>query len=130
MKILQPANWARPRGYANGVAARGTHVFISGMVGWNRQGRFESSDFAGQAGQALRNVVEVLAEAQAQPGHIVRMTWYVLDKNEYLHSAKALGAVYREIFGRHYPAMTVVEVSGLVEPSAKLEIEVTAVIPD
>lgn len=130
MKFLQPPNWPRPKGYANGVAAKGTPVFLSGIVGWNSQGKFGAPDFAGQVRQALKNIVEVLAEANAKPEHIARMTWYVTDKNEYLGAAKEIGLAYREVIGRHYPAMTVVEVSGLVEPDARVEIEVTAVVPE
>ena len=130
MKFLQPPNWPRPRGYANGVATRGSLVFLSGIVGWNAQGEFATSDFTSQVRQALLNIVEILKEAQARPEHIARMTWYVLDKNEYMAAAREMGAAYREIIGRHYPAMTVVEVSGLVEPHARVEIEVTAVVPD
>ena len=113
MEILQPPGWPRPRGYANGIAARGRFVFVSGMVGWNDAGRFESDDFAAQARQALLTVVAVLREAGARPEHIVRMTWYVVDKREYLAAAGALGAAYREIIGAHYPAMTAVAVSAL-----------------
>ena len=130
MKFLYPPNWPRPKGYANGVAAKGTMVFLSGSVGWNPQGQFKSSDFTAQVRQALVNIVEILREANAKPEHIARMTWYVRDKNEYLAAAKAMGAVYREIIGRHYPAMSVVEVSGLLENAARVEIEVTAVVPD
>jgi enamine deaminase RidA (YjgF/YER057c/UK114 family) len=130
MKFLQPPNWPRPKGYANGVLARGSMVFVSGVVGWNAQGEFASRDFASQVRQALLNIVEILHEAQAKPEHIARMTWYVLDKNEYMGASKAMGEAYREIIGKHYPAMTVVEVSGLVESDARVEIEVTAVIPD
>lgn len=130
MKILQPPGWARPKGYANGIAARGTTVFIGGQVGWNAAQQFESDEFVAQAAQALRNVVAVLAEAGGRPEHIVRMSWYVLDKREYLASLRALGAAYREIIGRHYPAMTAVEVSALMEDRAHVEIEATAVIPD
>jgi enamine deaminase RidA (YjgF/YER057c/UK114 family) len=130
MKFLQPPNWPRPKGYASGVAAKGSMVFLSGIVGWNAEGQFTSSDFTAQVRQALLNIVEILREANAKPEHIVRMTWYVLDKNEYLAAAKALGAAYREVIGRHYPAMSVVEVSGLVESAARVEIEVTAVVPD
>ncbi|HET7873719.1 MAG TPA: RidA family protein [Terriglobales bacterium] len=130
MKFLQPPNWPRPKGYANGVAARGSLVFVSGIVGWNAQEEFPSSDFVAQVRQALLNIVEILREAKAKPEHIARMTWYVLDKNEYMAAAKGMGEVYREIIGRHYPAMTVVEVSGLVEANARVEIEVTAVVPD
>jgi len=130
MKILQPPNWPRPKGYAYGVAARGNLVFLGGVVGWNAQGQFASNDFMTQVRQALLNIVEILKQAQATPEHIARMTWYVVDKNEYLSAAKELGVVYREVIGRHYPAMTVVEVSGLIEVSARVEIEVTAVVPD
>ena len=130
MDILQPPGWPRPRGYANGIAARGRHVFVSGMIGWNAAGRFESDDFAAQARQALENVVAVLREAGASPRHIARMTWYVVDKHEYLAAGKALGAVYREVIGDHYPAMTAVQVAALIEDRARVEIEVTAVVPD
>jgi enamine deaminase RidA (YjgF/YER057c/UK114 family) len=130
MRILQPPGWARPKGYSNGIAARGSMVFVSGMVGWNAEGKFEATDFAAQARQALLNVVEVLKQAGAKPEHIARMTWYVVDKNEYLAAARDVGAIYREIIGKHYPAMTVVEVSALLEDQARVEIEVTAVLPD
>jgi enamine deaminase RidA (YjgF/YER057c/UK114 family) len=130
MKILQPPSWARPRGFSNGVAAKGQMIFVSGMVGWDAEGKFVSNEFAGQARQALKNIVEVLAEAKAKPEHITRMTWYVIDKAEYLAASKELGAAYREIIGGHYPAMTAVEVAGLIEDQAKVEIEVTAVVPD
>src|SRR5215467_8238249 len=130
MKFLQPPNWPRPKGYSSGVAANGRMVFVSGIIGWNAHGRFTSSDFTVQVRQALLNIVEVLREANAKPEHIARMTWYVVDKNEYLAAAKELGAVYREIIGGHYPAMSVVEVSSLVEAAARVEIEITAVVPD
>ena len=130
MKILQPPGWPRPRGYSNGIAARGTVVFVGGQIGWNAQGRFESDDFAAQARQALANVVAVLAEAGGKPEHIARMTWYVTDRREYVAAYQAVGEAYREIIGRHYPAMTAVEVSALVEDRARVEIEATAVIPD
>jgi len=130
MKILQPAGWPQPRGYSNGVAARGRQVYVAGQVGWDEQRRFQTDDFAGQVRQALANVVAVLAEAGAKPEHITRMTWYVTSKREYLAAAKALGAAYREVMGRHYPAMTAIEVSALVEDRAKVEIEVTAVVPE
>jgi len=130
MKILQPPGWPRPRGYSNGIAAHGSVVFIGGQIGWNAEGRFESDDFAAQARQALANVVAVLAEAGGRPEHIARMTWYVTDRREYVAAYKAVGEAYREVMGRHYPAMTTVEVSGLVEDRAKVEIEATAVIPD
>ena len=129
MDILQPAGWAAPRGYANGVAASGRTVCVSGMIGWDAQCVFHTDDFAGQVRQALQNVVAVLAEAGAGPEHIVRMTWYVLDKREYLGAAKATGAAYRDVIGRHYPAMSAVQVSGLMEDRARVEIEVTAIIP-
>ena len=130
MKILQPPGWASPRGYVNGVAARGTTVFVGGQVGWNAQQQFESDDFVAQARQALSNVVAILAEAGARPEHISRMTWYVVDKREYVASYRALGVVYRELVGRHFPAMTAVEVAALIEDRARVEIEVTAVVPD
>jgi enamine deaminase RidA (YjgF/YER057c/UK114 family) len=129
MQMLQPSGWAPAKGYANGVAASGRVVFVAGQVGWNAQQRFEADDFVGQARQALANIVAVLAEAGARPEHIARMTWYVTDKREYLASLKALGAVYREVIGAHYPAMSAVAVAGLVEEGARLEIEATAVIP-
>jgi enamine deaminase RidA (YjgF/YER057c/UK114 family) len=130
MKILQPPSWARPRGFSNGVTAKGQMIFVSGMVGWDAEGKFVSNEFAGQARQALRNIVEVLAEAKAKPEHITRMTWYVVDKKEYLAASKELGTIYREIIGQHYPAMTAVQVPALIEDQARVEIEVTAVIPD
>ena len=129
MEILQPPEWARPRGYSNGIAASGKMVFVSGMIGWDAQCEFHTDDFAGQTAQALRNVVAVLAEAGAKPEHIVRMTWYVTDKKEYVGAYRDIGAAYREIIGRHFPAMTAVQVAGLVEDRAKVEIEVTAVVP-
>jgi enamine deaminase RidA (YjgF/YER057c/UK114 family) len=129
MKFLQPANWVRPKGYANGVVAQGSTVFLSGMVGWNAQGEFIATDFAGQVSQALKNIVEVLSETNAKPEQIVRMTWYVVSKKEYLAASREIGAAYRQIIGRHYPAMTVVEVSALLEDKALVEIEVTAVLP-
>jgi enamine deaminase RidA (YjgF/YER057c/UK114 family) len=130
MKILQPPDWAPPKGYANGIAARGTLVFVGGQIGWNAQQSFESDDFIEQARRALQNVVAVLAEAGARPEHVVRMTWYVVDRREYLDNLRALGGVYRAVMGRHFPAMTAVAVSALIEQQAKLEIEVTAVVPD
>src|SRR5215813_5672393 len=130
MKFLQPPNWPRPKGYADGVVATGTQVFLSGVVGWNAKGEFPEMGFVGQVHQALLNIVAILNEARAKPEHIVRMTWYVCDKNEYAAASKEIGVAYREIIGRHYPAMTVVEVSGLLEPQARVEIEVTAVVPE
>ncbi|OYU82461.1 MAG: enamine deaminase RidA [Burkholderiales bacterium PBB5] len=130
LQVLLPPGWPRPKGYANGVAARGRQVFIAGMIGWDGQCQFHSDDFGEQCAQALRNVVDVLAEAGGRPEHIVRMTWYVLDKREYLAAGKAVGAAYRNIIGSYNAAMTAVEVKGLIEDRARLEIECTAVIPD
>jgi len=130
MKFLQPPGWAAPKGYANGVAARGTMVFVGGQIGWNAQQEFESDDFIAQAAQALRNVAAVLTEAGAGPQHMVRMTWYIVDREEYVRRLRELGDVYREVMGRNFPAMTCVEVRALVEKRAKIEIEVTAVLPD
>ena len=130
MKVILPPDWPRPKGYANGVLARGNMLFIAGMIGWDAQGRFESDDFAVQARQALRNVAEVLREAGGKPEHIVRMTWYVTDKREYLAAAQEVGKAFREIIGAYNAAMTAVEVRALMEDRAKVEIEVTAVLPD
>ena len=130
MRILQPPDWAPPKGYANGIAARGTTIFVGGQIGWNGQQQFESDDFVTQARQALRNVLAIMAEAGAGPQHITRMTWYVTDKREYVASYRALGAAYREVVGRHFPAMTAVQVAALIEDRAKVEIEATAVVPD
>jgi enamine deaminase RidA (YjgF/YER057c/UK114 family) len=130
MHILQPPGWAPPKGYANGIAARGTSVFVGGQIGWNGQQQFESDDFVTQAKAALRNVLAILAEAGAGPEHITRMTWYVTDKREYVASYRALGAAYREVIGRHFPAMTAVQVVALIEDRAKVEIEATAMVPD
>jgi enamine deaminase RidA (YjgF/YER057c/UK114 family) len=130
MRILQPPDWAPPNGYANGIAARGLTVFVGGQIGWNGQQQFESDDFVTQAKAALRNVLAVLAEAGARPEHITRMTWYVTDKREYVASYRALGAAYREVIGRHFPAMTAVQVTALIEDRAKVEIEATAMVPD
>ncbi|MCS7058259.1 MAG: RidA family protein [Meiothermus sp.] len=130
IQILQPPGWPKPKGYANGIAARGRLVFIAGMVGWNREGVFESDEFVAQAYQALKNVLETLAEAGGRPEHLVRLTWFVTSKAEYLASLEALGEAYRALMGRHYPAMTVVEVKALLEDRAKVEIEATAVIPE
>ncbi|WP_337867502.1 RidA family protein [Meiothermus sp.] len=130
LQILQPPGWVKPRGYVNGVAARGRLVFTAGMIGWNRQGVFETDGFVGQARQALQNIVETLAEAGGKPEHVVRLTWFITSKQEYLASLEALGDAYREVMGRNFPAMSVVEVSALMEDRAKVEIEATAVIPD
>lgn len=130
MRFLQPAGWAPPRGYANGVEAEGRIVFVAGQVGWDpATGEFGTDDFAEQAAQALRNVAAVLAEAGARPEHVVRMTWDLTDRAAYLAAEKEIGRVYREVFGRHYPAMAAVIVAGLVEERAKIEIEATAVVP-
>ena len=129
MKHLHPPGWATPKGYANGIAATGTLVFVGGQIGWNAAQQFETDDFIAQTAQALRNVHAVLAEAGAGPEHMVRMTWYVVDRVEYNARLKALGSAYRAVMGRHFPAMTCVEVSGLMEDRAKVEIEVTAVVP-
>lgn len=130
MKFLQPPGWVPAKGYANGVAARGTQIFVGGQIGWNAQQQFESDDFIAQTAQALRNIVAVLHEAGADPSHMVRMTWYIVDRVEYNARLKELGAVYREVIGRHFPAMSCVQVAALVEQRAKVEIEVTAVLPD
>jgi enamine deaminase RidA (YjgF/YER057c/UK114 family) len=129
MQVLLPPGWPRPRGYANGVAAQGRQVFIAGMIGWDAEGRFHSDDFAAQTRQALANIVAVLYEAGGKPEHIVRMTWYVTDKREYLAAGKEIGAAYREIIGSYNAAMSAVEVRALMEDRAKVEIEATAVIP-
>jgi enamine deaminase RidA (YjgF/YER057c/UK114 family) len=128
-EILHPKHWKPARGYANGVAASGRMVFTGGIIGWNADCEFETDDFVGQVAQALRSIVEVLAEAGAKPEHLVRLTWYVTNKAEYLNNLKGLGAVYKEIIGRHYPAMALVQVVALVEDRAKVEIEATAVLP-
>ena len=128
-QVLQPASWKQPRGYANGVAARGTLVSVAGQIGWNAQCEFTSDDFVEQTRQALANIREVLAEAGAQPQHIVRMTWYVTDKREYLAAGREIGRAFRDIIGSYNAAMSAVEVSALMEDRAKVEIEATAVIP-
>jgi enamine deaminase RidA (YjgF/YER057c/UK114 family) len=128
VRILQPSGWAPPRGYANGVAAEGRQVFVGGQIGWDADQRIVSDDFAAQVRQALANVVAVLAEAGAKPEHLVRLTWYVTSRDEYQAALGEIGAAYREIVGRHFPAMSVVVVAGLLEPRAKVEIEATAVI--
>lgn len=130
MKLLQPDGWAAPKGYANGVMARGALIFVGGQIGWNARQQFESDDFIAQTRQALQNILAVLQAAGAGPEHMVRMTWYVVDRVEYIARLKELGAVYREVMGKNFPAMTCVEVSALVEERARIEIEVTAVLPD
>jgi enamine deaminase RidA (YjgF/YER057c/UK114 family) len=128
-EILHPKHWKPAKGYANGMAAEGRMVFTGGIIGWNADQEFETDDFVGQVAQALRSIVEVLAEAGARPEHLVRLTWYVTDKREYLANLKGLGAAYKEILGRNFPAMALVQVVALVEDRAKVEIEATAVIP-
>jgi len=130
MQILQPPGWAHPRGFSNGIVAEGKQIFIAGQIGWTGEGKWEAKDFAGQFRQTLKNTLAVLAEAGGKPEHIVRMTWYILDKREYLGAIKGVGHAYRELMGRYYPAMAVVQVSGLIEDEARLEIETTAVIPE
>ena len=130
MKTLQPPGWAPAKGYTNGIAARGTSIFVGGQIGWNAQQQFETDDFIAQTAQTLRNIVAVLHEAGAGPEHMVRMTWYILDRHEYNARLKELGAVYREIIGRNFPAMSCVQVAGLMEARAKVEIVVTAMLPD
>jgi enamine deaminase RidA (YjgF/YER057c/UK114 family) len=134
MNTLQPPAWPRPRGYANGIAARGTVIAVAGQIGWNAQSVFETDDLVGQVRQALSNVVAVLAEANAGPQHIVRMTWYLLSRDEYVARLGEIGAAYRELMatqgGVNYPAMTAVQVAALIEPQAMVEIEVTAILPD
>jgi enamine deaminase RidA (YjgF/YER057c/UK114 family) len=129
MQVLHPKHWAKAKGFANGVAAEGRQVYVAGQVGWNAQQVFESDDFVAQVEQALRNIVEVLAEAGAGPEHLVRLTWYVTDKQDYLSRLGEVGQAYRRVIGRHYPAMALVQVVGLVEDRAKVEIEATAVVP-
>jgi enamine deaminase RidA (YjgF/YER057c/UK114 family) len=130
MQVLQPPGWARPKGFSNGISASGKLVFVAGQVGWTGAGEWEAGDFAGQFRQTLKNTLAVLAEAGGRPEHIVRMTWYVVDKQEYLAALKDVGAAYRELIGRHYPAMAVVQVGALMEDAARLEIETTAVVPE
>jgi len=130
MKILQPPGWARAKGFSNGIAAKGTLVFIAGQIGWTGDCKWQARDFAGQFKQTLKNILEILAQANGKPEHIVRLTWYVLDKQEYLASLKDVGTAYRALMGRHFPTMAVVQVGGLIEPEARLEIEATAVIPE
>lgn len=128
--ILQPEGWARPAGYANGVAARGRQIFVAGQVGWNGQCRWETDDLVAQVRQTLRNVVDVLAAGGAGPQHITSMTWYFVDKAEYLANLKGIGEAYREVIGKHFPAMAAVQVVALVEDRAKVEIQAIAVVPD
>jgi len=129
-EIVQPKHWAAPKGYANGIAAQGRQIFVAGQIGWNAQAQFESDDFVDQVEQSLKNVVDVLAAAGCEPRHLVRLNWYVTDKAEYVARQSEIGTVYRRLIGRHFPAMTLVVVAGLLEPRAKVEIEATAVIAD
>ena len=129
MQSLLPEGWRRPKGYANGVAAQGRHIFVAGMIGWDAQERFQTDDFAGQARQALANIVAVLKAGGAEPRHIARMTWYVTDKREYLAALPAIGQAFRELIGHYDIAMTAVQVAALIEDRAKVEIEVSAVVP-
>lgn len=130
MQILQPPEWAKPRGYSNGIVARGRTAFLAGQFGCNAEGKFDCSDFAGQARQSLQNIVAILAQAGAGPEHICRLNWYVADRKEYIASMREVGAAYREIIGKHFPVMTALEVGGFMDDGARLEIEATAVIPD
>lgn len=129
MQILNPPEWPAPKGYANGIVAEGRMVVVAGQIGWNAEARFESDDFVDQTRQALHNILRVLAEAGARPEHVVRMTWYVVNKQDYLARNGDLGKAYREVMGRHYPAMTLVQVAALLEDRAKIEIDATAIIP-
>ena len=129
MQMLNPAGWMRPKGYSNGIAAAGRMIFVAGQVGWDAQETFRTDDLVGQVRQSLTNIVAILAEAGARPEHIVRMNWYLADKDEYNARLAEIGAVYRELIGRHFPAMTALQVAGFVEDGAKIEIEVTAMLP-
>ena len=129
MRLLHPKDWAPTKGFSNGVDAEGRQVFVAGQIGWNAQQEIVSDDFVAQVDQALRNIVEILAEAGARPEHLVRLTWYVTDKREYLARAREVGQAYQRVIGRHYPAMTLVQVAALLEERAKVEIESTAVVP-
>ena len=129
-QYLHPAHWKKPKGFANGIAARGRTVFLAGQVGWNAEQHFDSSDFVAQARQALENIVALLAEGGGKPEHITRLTWYVISKQDYLARLSDLGAAYRSVMGKHFPTMTLVQVVALVEDQAKVEIEATAVVPD
>ncbi|SCK28791.1 RidA family protein [Vogesella sp. LIG4] len=129
-KIIQPENWLAPRGYSNGIEARGRQIYVGGQIGWNAQCQFDSDDLVAQIRQALDNCVAVVATAGGEPAHIVRMTWYLKDKKEYVARLKEIGRAYREVMGSHYPVMSAVQVADLVEDRAQVEIEVTAVIPD
>jgi len=129
-KVIQPEGWLAPKGYANGVEARGRQIYVGGQIGWNAQCQFETDDLVLQIKQALQNCVDVVRAAGGGPEHLVRMTWYLEDKKEYVARLKEIGAVYREVIGRNFPAMSAIQIADLVEDEAKVEIEVTAVIPD
>jgi enamine deaminase RidA (YjgF/YER057c/UK114 family) len=129
-RILQPQGWAKPKGYSNGMAARGRLVFVGGQVGWNAECVFAAQDLPGQVRQTLSNVVAILAEGGARPEHVTSMTWFLMDKRDYLARQKEIGAIYRDVMGRHFPPMAVVQVSGLIEDAALVEIQATAVVPD
>ena len=129
-KVIQPEGWAAPKGYANGIEARGRQIYVGGQIGWNADCKFESLDLVDQIKLALQNCVDVVRAAGGGPEHIVRMTWYLEDKKEYVARLKEIGAVYRDVIGRNYPAMSAIQIADLVEDDAKVEIEVTAVIPD
>jgi enamine deaminase RidA (YjgF/YER057c/UK114 family) len=129
MRFLHPKNWAPTSGFSNGVAAEGRQIFVAGQVGWNARQEIVDDDFVAQVEQALRNIVDILAEADARPQHLVRLTWYLTDKREYVARSTEVGQVYRRIVGRHFPAMTLVQVAALLDDRAKVEIEATAVVP-
>ena len=130
MKILQPPGWPRPKGYSNGIEVRGRQIYVAGLIGWNAEEKIEATDLPGQFEQVLRNLVAILAEADAGPEHVVRMTWYITNKTAYLRGARRIGELYRSIMGRVYPVMAVVQVVALMEDDAMIEIEATAVVPD
>jgi enamine deaminase RidA (YjgF/YER057c/UK114 family) len=130
MKELLPPGWPRPKGYANGIAARGRMIFTAGVVGWDEQEHFVSENLVGQFRQVLLNTIAILAEGGAGPEHVVRMTWYVTDRQDYVRNIAEIGAIYRELMGKCFPTMAVVQVAGLVDPAARVEIETTAVVPD
>ena len=130
LRILHPRDWPRPRGYANGVSARGRQIYVAGQIGWNERGDLVGTDLVSQARQALRNIVAILAEDGARPEHLVRLTWFVVDRQAYIDQSKPLGEAYREVIGTHYPAMSALVVTALMEPGALVEIEATAVVPD
>lgn len=129
MQILQPPGWPRPKGYANGILADGRLIVVGGQIGWDENEQFQSDDFIDQVAQALRNTLAVLREGGAGPEHVVRMTWYITDRDEYRSRVREMGAVYRELMGKTYPAMAMVQVAGLMEARAKVEVETTAVVP-